>query len=288
LVVVDYFKCSADIFVYSTQADQVIAWLRSKTFVLSLLRQLQQRLNPGSTPLSIIRAVPTRWTSHFLAYRRLVKLRYTIMTAIQQDELLPVSQSQLITGNSVAQAKAKEMISYMKDDRFWNAITQITTHLQPFAYATNIAQSDVARLDTVLLAWALLYNHFDNLSESSDSVSDKQIAEAVCNSINRRWEASDQDVFIAAVILNPTHKTRPFAKSSWFGAGLVTVLISRLWQRIFGSPEPSGLQKETEEYLADEGVYFSMRMYWNKHMESAAVSNITSTYLIGSTVLIVS
>ncbi len=100
----------------------MIAWLRSKTYVLALLRDIQLRINPGSAPLTIIRAVLTRWTSHFLAYRRLLQLRYTIMTMVQQDELL--SESQIITGNAAAQGKAREVISYLQRDGFWNALIQ--------------------------------------------------------------------------------------------------------------------------------------------------------------------
>lgn len=128
LIVVDYFKCNADIFVYTTQADQVITWLRSKTFVLGILRELQQHLTPNSPPLTIIRAVITRWTSHFLAYRRLLQLRYIILTMIQHDSMLP--ESQIITGNAAAKKKAKEIVSYLKDDKFWNALTRYASHVR--------------------------------------------------------------------------------------------------------------------------------------------------------------
>lgn len=78
------------------------------------------------------------------------------------------------------------------------------SHLEPFAYAVNITQSDQLRLDTVLLVLGLLYNRFENLPRITPL--DNIVAEAICNSINTRWEASDQDVFIAAIILNSTHQ----------------------------------------------------------------------------------
>lgn len=125
-------------------------------------------------------------------------------------------------------------------------------------------------MDTVLLVWALLYRHFDNLPQNTDS--DRHISTSVCDSINRRWEASDQDVFIATVIVNPSHKTRPFAKSAWFGAGLVSVLIARVWRRLFGSPVPPELQRETEDYLGNESAqYASMAEYWEEQQEAAEV-----------------
>ena len=122
LIVGDYFKCNADILVYSSRAEQVITWLRSKTYVLARLRQIQQGADPKNTPLSVVRAVITRWTSHFLAYRRLLRLRPYIMTMILQDECQ--EKSHIITGTSSAKAKATEIISYLKDDQFWNAIKQ--------------------------------------------------------------------------------------------------------------------------------------------------------------------
>ena len=67
-------------------------------------------------------AVITRWTSHFLAYRRLLRLRPYIMTMILQDECQ--EKSHIITGTSLAKAKATEIISYLKDDQFWNAVKQ--------------------------------------------------------------------------------------------------------------------------------------------------------------------
>lgn len=121
LIVGDYFKSNAEILVYSTRADQVIAWLRSKLQVLGLLRDVQTLLRPGCTPLSIIRAVLTRWTSHYLAYRRLLQLRTSVETMLEEDAS-SVNESQIITGTSAAQDKAREMVACLKDDMFWMAV----------------------------------------------------------------------------------------------------------------------------------------------------------------------
>lgn len=80
------------------------------------------RLRPGTPPLSVIRAVLTRWTSHFLAYRRLLQLQTSIMTMLELDEA--AEESQIITGSASAREKATEIISYLKDDHFWSAIKQ--------------------------------------------------------------------------------------------------------------------------------------------------------------------
>ncbi|KAI0084021.1 ribonuclease H-like domain-containing protein, partial [Irpex rosettiformis] len=231
--------------------------------IIYVLIHIQTRLKPGLAPLSVIRAVLTRWTSHFLAYRRLLQLQTSIMTLLELDEA--AAESQLITGSAVAKAKATEIISHLKDDRFWAAIRRMKLHLEPFAYALNIMQSDKARLDTVLLILALLYNRFDNFPRTTNS--DTIVSDTICNSINTRWEASDQDVFIAAVILNPTHKIRPFRKSSWFSVPLITILMCRLYSRFFEDVAPRELLEEVADYLHDKGIYSGMKLYQDMYMQ---------------------
>ncbi|KAI0087464.1 hypothetical protein BDY19DRAFT_859013, partial [Irpex rosettiformis] len=81
-------------------------------------------------------------------------------------------------------------------------------------------------------------------------------------------EASDQDVFIAAVILNPVHKTRPFRKCHWFSLGLISVLMARLYSRFFGNPVPQELLPEVAEYLQDKGFYYHLKAYQNLYVQS--------------------
>lgn len=90
--------------------------------MLGLLRAAQVRLKPSSPPLTVIRPVLTRWTSHFLAYRRLLELRRSIETIIEEDE--DRLDSQLITGTASAKHKAREIMQYLKDDAFWKAVKQ--------------------------------------------------------------------------------------------------------------------------------------------------------------------
>ena len=147
-------------------------------------------------------------------------------------------------------------------------IIRMESHLEPFAYASNITQSNEARLDTVLLVFALLYNKFDHLPTTN--ASDKIVAETVCNSINTRWEASDQDLFVAAVILNPMHKTRPFRKCQWLSIGLISVLMARLYCRFFGGPSPRELLQEVRAYLQTTGYYAQMDSYLNLYTQPHA------------------
>lgn len=123
LVVGDYFKCRDSTFTQvSTLATELITWLRSKTFVLALLRAIQEE--NGQATLSVIRAVLTRWTAHYLAYCRLLELEPSLRLLAQKDAMKDEHDSQLITGDARAKAKAREMVGLIldRDNTFWSAI----------------------------------------------------------------------------------------------------------------------------------------------------------------------
>lgn len=100
--------------------------MRSKTFVLALLRQIQEEY--GRVALSVIRAALTRWISHFLAYRRLLDLKPYLDKLVRDDELRTVSDpkaSQLVTGDQAAKQKSQHAISTIKDPTFWHLLVRL-------------------------------------------------------------------------------------------------------------------------------------------------------------------
>jgi len=62
-------------------------------------------------------------------------------------------------------------------------------------------------------------------------------------------------VFIAAVILNPLYKAKPFSQIRQFTTAGITSLLSKLWQRFQSTPVPESLCKEILDYLQDRGNY---------------------------------
>ena len=122
LVVGDYFKSKAEALDFTDEASDLIAWLRSKTLILALLRDVQEAL-PGSDGIkAIIRVVLTRWTMHYQAYRRLRELRNVIAMVVEADERKPAKESLMITGDAKAKEKAKKMVKLIKNTRFWDAL----------------------------------------------------------------------------------------------------------------------------------------------------------------------
>lgn len=84
---------------------------------------------------------------------------------------------------------------------------------------------------------------------------------AILNSLEKRWANSDQDVFIAAVLLNPVHKTAPFMKSIKFTQAAIFALFSRLWTRFYSESIPHEFFQEFNDYFEGSGQYESLKTY---------------------------
>lgn len=123
LVVGDYFKSKAEALEFTDEVTELIGWLRSKTLILGLLREVQAALSGRGGIKAIIRAVLTRWTMHYQAYRRLRELRNMIITVVEEDEKLPIKESKVITGDTRGKEKAKKMVQLIKNARFWDSLS---------------------------------------------------------------------------------------------------------------------------------------------------------------------
>lgn len=118
----DYFKSGTSVLEFTDDATDLIGWLRSKTLLLALLRAAHMEAT-GVTK-AVIRAVLTRWTSHFLAYRRLLELQPSLVAIVYADEAREPSQRKIIIGDAKAKAKSRSMIAIIKNPLFWHAITR--------------------------------------------------------------------------------------------------------------------------------------------------------------------
>lgn len=96
--------------------------MRSKTAILALIRAAQE--NSGQEKiLTVIRAVLTRWTAHYLAYRRLLELHKILLVVVMNDKLLG-RNSRLISGDKKSKARARRMIAVIEDPVFWHALAR--------------------------------------------------------------------------------------------------------------------------------------------------------------------
>lgn len=109
-------------------------------------------------------------------------------------------------------------------------------------------------MDDVLLTFGWLVMEYAVMEEETPE--DQEALNVLIDSIELRWAKADQDVFIAAVILNPFLKLEPFCDGqSRFCTAAVHDLFSQLWQHFFEEGAPEDLYAETEQYLRGGGKF---------------------------------
>ena len=284
LVIGDYFKSKAEALGFADEASDLIAWLRSKTLILALLREVQAALPGTNGNKAVIRAVLTRWTMHYQAYRRLRELHTIIVMVIEADEKKSSKECFVITGDARAKAKATEMVKLIKNPKFWDALSvyvnqnihcnwssncwlcaRMERHLEPLAVAANITQAAHCRLDTVLLTFGFLAVRYRAMVDTEDLVG----CAAILKSLEKRWLAADQDVFIAAVIVNPLFRTTPFIPGPCFIIAHVKSLLASLYLRFFLSEAPDVFYTEVHDFLMGSGRYSELGVTCARHVYTA-------------------
>ncbi|KAI0719269.1 hypothetical protein C8T65DRAFT_569461, partial [Cerioporus squamosus] len=272
-VIVDYFKAAntTNIFVYAKLADKVIKTLRSRTYLLALLRDIQEVELAGTKaqPKTIIKGVITRWTTNYGAYCRVLELQVPLMKLASDTRLFD-------SGDEESHEKVREMVDIIRghggeaNALFWHGLARyivvhrIKRHLEPLAIASHITQADTCRLDDVLLTFGHLYKFY---SELDDPV-DVPARTAVLRSLEKRWSKADQDVFVAATLFNPYRQRDPFNNDliDLLAPAHVHILADRLWNRFF--PHDTDDSKKPTfrmvcDYLEQKGIYAHMKITMN-------------------------
>ncbi|KAF8147856.1 ribonuclease H-like domain-containing protein, partial [Crassisporium funariophilum] len=146
----------------------------------------------------------------------------------------------------------------------------IKHHLAPLAIAANVTQSSHCRLDDVLITFATLEMEYKKLTDPIEC----GVRDAVLASIERRWAKSDQDVFIAAIILNPFLKLAPLKRDPrLISMGSIMNLLSRLWTRFYSVPCPTELYEELRNYIGNHEVYQELPTVCSTLKATAASKN---------------
>lgn len=118
----DYFRSDAEVLNFTDAANELIAWLRSKTLVLALLRDIQVDLL--KTPRTVLRAVITRWTAHYQAYKRLLELHTSLEVLTVKEAARPADKKMVITGDAKAQARSRKMLDIIRNPLLWHALAR--------------------------------------------------------------------------------------------------------------------------------------------------------------------
>lgn len=147
-------------------------------------------------------------------------------------------------------------------------------HLLPLAVAANITQAAHCRLDHVLLTFGILFltywQYYGTARAAIDcrtqrgqlpyvsDTDDLQSFKAVMASIERRWQKSDKEVFIAALILNPMAKNAIFKANQDFVLQNIFSMFETLWLRFYTTPIPQEFYQELDDYLKGVGFFQNM------------------------------
>jgi hypothetical protein len=135
-------------------------------------------------------------------------------------------------------------------------------HLEPLAIAANITQAAHCRLDTVLLTFGSLVARYRAMTGPEDATAHT----AILNSLEKRWLAADQEVFIATVIVNPIFQASPFAPGTRFIVARIKTLLSSLYTRFFKSDPPNAFYEEVHDYLTKTGRYSGLESICYMHI----------------------
>jgi hypothetical protein len=211
------------------QALLVASWFTSHKRALSLLREAQ--LAKLKKVLKFIRAVITRWTTHYLSITRLIDMSAPLRTLVidSEDKLLNAG------GDEESQvAVTKTVIEIINSNSFWKELLRFKIYLQELAVAANVTQSSSTRLDHVLITLAVLRHDYSTDTTRYDTPSYNT---AIVESLDKRWKAlkQDQDVYILAVFLNPFIRAHYFNEEgphSLTRSGLFAV-VKHVYRRVF-------------------------------------------------------
>jgi hypothetical protein len=180
----------------------------------------------------------------------------------------------VITGDAKAKRTSSQMVTIIKDPLFWYVITRFVAsksshvisgvdffafsrfrsmkrHLEPLAIATNVTQASFCRLDQVLLTLGHLIMQYKSMTDPDDVVG----CTAIIESIEARWATADQEILIAAVILNPFYKSTPFAALRFLTNAGIHSLLTRLWERFYRTAPPLEFHEQMIGYLNGTALF---------------------------------
>jgi hypothetical protein len=89
---------------------------------------------------------------------------------------------------------------------------------------------------------------------------------AILNSLEKRWLATDQLIFIATVIVNPFFRTSPFAPHPRFINARIKSLLAGLYSRFFRLEASNAFYNELHEFLMSSGQYSELGATCARHM----------------------
>lgn len=203
LILGDYFKEYEYACEIAESATSLIGWLNNHGKVRKMFDSAQAQISQDRTGQSIILAYLaanlTRWTTHCVAFIRLLRVQSALKLEVMQHRtgLIKAQVGAATSTDMLRLTKdAENHCDLIADHTFWEGLEHIVGDIEPICYGTNINQKDSTRADQVLLTLVGMYLHF-----SSHPI--PEVANGMMKQLEKRWKDCDQPLFLLALILNP-------------------------------------------------------------------------------------
>ncbi|KZV67742.1 hypothetical protein PENSPDRAFT_44799 [Peniophora sp. CONT] len=212
LILGDFFKRNRELKEFLNQALAVVKWFNNHSVARGILGRWQTKVGLF-TVLILILPCATRWTSYYNATKRLLKVEHAIRRAVRDD----ATRAELLAcaGNKKeAKEQAAKVICTVEDDSFWDGLHLLLGVLKPMALASHATQTDHAHLGVVFGSLVRLYWSFSlpKLWKRQD------MHEPIRNSIQKRFENTEYELLVLAILLNPYLRKAPFRDGSPFSS----------------------------------------------------------------------
>ncbi|KAJ6609735.1 ribonuclease H-like domain-containing protein [Mycena sp. CBHHK59/15] len=223
--------------IIAEDATGLIAWINNHGKVRKIFDSAQAVISKDRDAGRIIILVYlianiTRWTTHFVAFVRLLLLRDALQLAVLTDRSAIIAAQVGVATSTEGErlaADAERFCALIKDTTFWSGLETVIEDLEPICLGTNINQKDSTRLDQVLLTIAGIFLRFADHPE-------EDVKKLMVTQLEKRWKACDQPAFLAALILNPFENLSSFGPNTNLNQFKCPNLVTSLYRRMMGRP----------------------------------------------------
>ncbi|KAJ7206663.1 ribonuclease H-like domain-containing protein [Mycena pura] len=264
LILIDYLKENPEAQKTAEESSALVGWINNHERVRDIFDDVQTGGDPEKTPLAYLSGNLTRWTTHSIAFNRLIRLRAPLReAAVARDKLIIDAQVGAEKNKKKIAAmtkEAKQFIALLDDPRFWKRLQKLAEDIEPITFITNINQGDSTRADQVLLGFAGVFLHFKKHKIPS-------VAKGMMQRLEKRWAAMDQDFFVMALVLNPYEKLSRFGNDAGIDVFVLEGILLNLYKRVNSRPPVQPLTDAEQE---------------DKERKEAAVSAAFLNYMSGT------
>ncbi|TRM63057.1 ribonuclease H-like domain-containing protein [Schizophyllum amplum] len=269
LMLGDYFRVNDYAAEISETATGLIGWINNHGKVRMLFNKAQAECArhdaTQKTPvLAFLVANITRWTTHVVAFMRLLDLKKALQVAVMLSRAA-IIEAQVGAAKYAEkdrlELEANEWCNTIADPGYWNGLEDVLGDLEAICYGININQQDSVSANKVLLMIAGIYLQFEAHPE-------RAVSFRMTERLEKRWADCDQPLFLLALILDPFDGLTRFGDNAGLDHLTINAMATQLWRRMRDRPDNADsaetrLSKETElsaallRYLAGTGSFAS-------------------------------